>query len=115
MTINVGIIGTGKYIPSNCVTNNDIVKMGIDTSHEWIVERTGISQRYLSAEDESSSDMAFIAASNAIKNAKIDKSEIDLLIVATTTPDYSVFPSTACLLQHKLGLKTVGSFDVSAA
>ncbi len=113
--ISVGITGTGKYLPEKVVTNEDIVNMGLDTSTEWIEERTGIKERRVAEENISSSDMAFEAAEDALKDAGLDSEDIDLLIVSTTTPDYQVFPSTACLLQDRLGLRNVGAFDLSAA
>ncbi|MCP4050771.1 MAG: ketoacyl-ACP synthase III [bacterium] len=113
--MSVGITGTGKYLPEKVVTNEDIVNMGLDTSTEWIEERTGIKERRVAEENISSSDMAFEAAEDALKDAGLDSEDIDLLIVSTTTPDYQVFPSTACLLQDRLGLRNVGAFDLSAA
>ena len=110
-----GIIGAGKYLPKKVVTNDDFVKMGLDTSDTWIRERTGIIERRIAEDGESSSDMAYEAAFSAISNAKINPEEIDLIIVATSTPDHLCFPSTACLLQKKLGLKHIAAFDLSAA
>ncbi len=112
---SAGIIGLGKYLPQKIVTNNDLVKMGMDTSDEWIKERSGIEERRVSAFEESSSDLACIAAKDAIADAKLTPEDIDLLIVATTTPDHMVFPSTAAILQSKLGLRYIGAFDISAA
>lgn len=110
---SVIILGTGSYAPANVVTNDDMAKR-VDTSDEWIKTRTGISERRFAADDETTSDMACAAADRAIEAAGIDKSEIDLIIVATMTPDMP-FPSTACLLQSKLGLPNVCAFDVQAA
>lgn len=110
---SVIITGTGAYAPENVVTNDDMAKI-VDTSDEWIHSRSGISERRFAAEGESSSDMAVIAAERAIEAAGIDRSEIDLVIVATMTPDMP-FPSTACLVQSKLGLSNITAFDIQAA
>jgi 3-oxoacyl-[acyl-carrier-protein] synthase-3 len=110
-----GIIGLGKALPKKVVKNADFVAMGLDTSDEWITDRTGIKERCIADTETSTSDLAYLAAVDAIADAKLQPEDIDLLIVATSTPDYPVFPSTAALLQHRLGLKTVGAFDVSAA
>ena len=107
------IIATGSYLPAKVLTNNDLAKM-VDTNDEWIVERTGIKERRIINENENTSDMAYQAALNAIKVAEIDPSTIDFILVATATPD-SVFPSTACILQHKLGIKGGGAYDMQAA
>lgn len=107
------ISGTGSYLPERVLTNADLEKM-VDTSDQWIVERTGIRERHLAAEHETTSDMAVAAARQAIRAAGIDSAEIDLVIVATTTPDL-VFPSTACLVQNKLGMSNgSAAFDVQA-
>jgi 3-oxoacyl-[acyl-carrier-protein] synthase-3 len=110
-----GILGVGKYVPPKILTNHDLVKMGLETSDEWIVERTGIRERRVCDDSMSASDMAFEAAQKALADAKTRPEEIDLIIVATTSPDYLLFPSTACLLQKRLGLKNIGAFDLSAA
>jgi len=115
LTQNVGIVGWGKFLPPNVVSNFDLVSMGIDTSDEWIVERTGIKSRRIAPADMSTSDMAFEAAKIALERSGKATSEIDLVIVATTSPDYIGFPSTASILQNRLGLRTVGAFDLSAA
>lgn len=107
------IIATGSYLPAKVLTNDDLAKM-VDTNDEWIVERTGIKERRIINENENTSDMAYQAALNAIKMAEIDPSTIDFILVATATPD-SVFPSTACILQHKLGIKGGGAYDMQAA
>jgi len=112
-TQSVIITGTGAYTPDNVVTNHDMAKI-VDTSDEWIRSRSGISERRFAAKDETTSDMAVAAAAKAIEAAGIDRSEIDLVIVATMTPDMP-FPSTACLLQSKLGLKNITAFDLQAA
>ncbi len=113
MTRFAKVLGTGGYLPSKILTNEAISKM-VDTSDEWIFERTGIKNRRIAAPDETASSMAEIAARQAIENGKIKPEEIDLIIVATGTPD-RVYPSTACLLQEKLGIKNCVSFDVQAA
>jgi len=107
------IIGTGSYLPEKIVTNADLEKV-LDTSDQWIQERTGIRERRLAHEDETSGDMAEVAAQRAMKDAGVDPSEIGLLIVGTTTPDL-IFPSTACLIQARLGLPDCGAMDVNAA
>ena len=107
------ILGTGSYIPEKVVTNHDMTLL-VDTSDEWIRTRTGICERHFAAEGEATSDMATTAAKKAIQAAGIDAEEIDLVIVATMTPDMP-FPSTACLVQHKVGLRRVTAFDVQAA
>lgn len=107
------IIGTGSYLPEKVVTNADLEKM-LDTSDQWIRERTGICERRLTRDDETSGDMAEIAAQRALKAAGIKPKDIDLLIIGTTTPDL-VFPSTACLVQARLGLPDCGAMDVNAA
>lgn len=110
---SVVILGTGSYAPSNIVTNDDMSKI-VDTSDEWVRTRTGIRERRFAAKDETTSEMACAAGAEAIKAAGIDASEIDLILVATMTPDMP-FPSTACLVQSKLGLPNVASFDIQAA
>ena len=107
------ILGTGSYLPEKILTNHDLEKM-VQTSHEWIVERTGIEERHIAADNESTSSMAETASRLAIEAAGIDISEITLIIVGTATPD-SAFPSAACLLQHRLGLNGTAAFDVTAA
>ncbi|MFC1751889.1 beta-ketoacyl-ACP synthase III [Thermoproteota archaeon] len=111
----VGITGTGKYLPSKIIKNDDFVKMGLDTSDEWIMERTGIRERRICEPSMSTSDMGVIAGEQAIRNAGLEPKDIDLVIVATTSADYPAFPSTACLIQHRLGLRNIGAFDVAAA
>jgi len=113
MTRHTRIIGTGGYLPEKILSNEQISTM-VDTSDAWIFERTGIKNRHIAAAEESASSMAEIAARQAIDAAQIDASEIDLIIVATGTPDY-VYPSTACLLQHRLGIKRGVAFDIQAA
>ncbi len=111
----IGIIGLGKSLPKMLVTNDDLVKRGVATTNEWIIERTGIKERYISDENTSTSDLAFEAAKQAIKNASLSEKDIDLIIVATTSPDYLAFPSTASILQDRLGLNHIPAFDLSAA
>ena len=112
MTASI-ILGTGSYTPEKVITNDDMSKI-VDTSDEWIKTRTGICQRRFAADNEASSDMAMKAASKAIENAGIDKNSIDCIIVATMTPDMP-FPSTSCILQHKMGLPNITAFDIQAA
>ncbi|MDQ5905094.1 MAG: 3-oxoacyl-[acyl-carrier-protein] synthase [Pseudomonadota bacterium] len=107
------VAGVGSYLPSNRVLNNDLVARGVDTNDEWIVARTGIRARHLAEAGQTSSDLALIASQRAMEMAGIDAADIDLIIVATSTPDF-VFPSTACLLQNKLGNKGATAFDVQA-
>ncbi len=107
------ITGTGSYLPSLALTNNDLVARGVDTSDEWIVERTGIRNRHIAADTQMASDLAVEASLKAIAAAGISAEEIDLIILATSTPDY-IFPSTACLLQSKLGISGAAAFDVQA-
>lgn len=106
------IIGTGSYLPERILDNAELEKM-VDTSDAWIKERTGISKRHIAAENETTCDLAEKAAIGAMEVAAIDPDEIDLVIVATTTPDL-VFPSTACLLQKRLGICGAAAFDVQA-
>ncbi|MDA8420585.1 MAG: ketoacyl-ACP synthase III [Pseudomonadota bacterium] len=106
------ITGTGGYLPQKILSNADLEKM-VDTSDEWIISRTGIRERHIAAEGETTCDLAEQAARRAIAAAGIDAGSIDLIIVATTTPD-RVFPSTACLLQDRLGIHGCPAFDVQA-
>ncbi len=117
-TLYSRVLGTGSYLPPDRVTNQELAdrlaKDGIETSDEWIVARTGIRARHFAAPDVTTSDLALVAAPRAIEAADVDPQSIDLIIVATSTPDF-VFPSTACLLQNKLGIKNGGAaFDVQA-
>ena len=107
------LIGTGSYLPGNPVTNDDLAARGIDTNDEWIVTRTGIRSRYLAEQGATSSEMGLIAAQRALEMAGVSAAELDLIIVATSTPDF-IFPSTACLIQGKLGNKGAATFDVQA-
>ncbi|NBO10948.1 MAG: beta-ketoacyl-ACP synthase III, partial [Methylophilaceae bacterium] len=106
------IAGTGSYLPERILTNAELERM-IDTTDEWIYTRTGIRERHLAAEGEATSDMALNAAKQAIAAAQIDPQEIDLIVLATTTPD-RIFPSTACMLQQKLGIRNCPAFDLQA-
>ncbi|MBB1089038.1 ketoacyl-ACP synthase III [Lysobacter sp. SG-8] len=107
------IAGTGSYLPEKVLTNADLAKI-VDTSDEWIASRTGIRERHIAAEGETTCDLAFHAAARALEAADVDASELDLIVVGTTTPDL-IFPSTACLLQHRLGANGCPAFDVNAA
>ncbi|ETT63171.1 MULTISPECIES: beta-ketoacyl-ACP synthase III [Paenibacillus] len=109
----VGIIGTGKYVPERILTNSDLEKI-VETNDEWIVSRTGIRERHIAAPEQATSDLAYEAALKALESAGMKAEELDLIIVATVTPD-SAFPSTACILQDKLGAKNAAAFDLSAA
>ncbi|HET6408240.1 MAG TPA: beta-ketoacyl-ACP synthase III [Chthoniobacteraceae bacterium] len=109
----VSIIGTGSYVPERVMTNAELEKL-VETSDEWITTRTGIKERRIAAEDECTSDLAAKAAQSALDNAGISADEVDLIIVATVTPDM-FFPSTACFVQRKIGAKNAACFDISAA
>jgi 3-oxoacyl-[acyl-carrier-protein] synthase-3 len=106
------IIGTGGYLPEKVLTNHDLEKM-VETSDEWILERTGISKRHIAAEGETTCDLAEQAARGAMEAAGKGPEDIDLIIVATTTPDL-IFPSTACLLQQRLDIHGCAAFDIQA-
>jgi len=107
------IAGTGGYLPERVMHNREFESL-VNTSDEWIRERTGIKRRHVAADDETTSDMALAAANRAIEAAAIRVEDIDLIIVATTTPD-KVFPSTACILQRRLGIHNIPAFDIHAA
>lgn len=107
------IIGTGSYLPEKVLTNQDLEKI-VNTTSEWIIERTGIHERHVAADHETASSMGTIAAKKALEAAKIDPSEVDLIIVATTTPD-KIFPSTACFIQERLDIAQCPAFDLAAA
>jgi len=113
MTYYSKVIGTGGYLPEKILTNEEL-SLSVDTSDSWIYERTGIKSRRIASADETASSMAEIAARQAIEMAQIDPESIDLIIVATGTPD-RVYPSTGCLLQKRLGVKNAVAFDVQAA
>jgi 3-oxoacyl-[acyl-carrier-protein] synthase-3 len=106
------ITGTGSYLPEKILTNADLERM-VDTSDEWIRTRTGITQRHIARDDQVASDLALYASQNAMQAAGVSSDDIDLIIVATTTPDM-IFPSTACILQNKLGIENCPAFDVQA-
>ncbi|MGI6686200.1 MAG: beta-ketoacyl-ACP synthase III [Bacillota bacterium] len=110
---SVGIAGLGSYVPERVLTNADLERM-VDTNNEWIVSRTGISTRHIAADDQSTSDLAYEAAKKALDDAGMEAQELDLIIVATCTPDM-LFPATACMLQDKLGVKGCAAFDLEAA
>lgn len=107
------VIGTGSYLPGKPVTNDELAARGIDTSDEWIVTRTGIRSRHISEAGTTSSQLGIVAAQRALEMAGVSAAEIDLIIVATSTPDF-IFPSTACLIQGALGNKGAAAFDVQA-
>jgi 3-oxoacyl-[acyl-carrier-protein] synthase III len=107
------IIATGSALPERVVTNADLEKI-VDTSDEWIHSRTGIRQRHIAADGETTGDLAYEAAKNALEAAGVKASELDLIVLGTTTPDL-IFPSTACLVQHRLGANGCAAFDVNAA
>ena len=107
------IAGTGSYLPEKILTNDDLAKI-VDTSDEWIAARTGIRQRHIAAEGETTGDLAYHASVRALEAAGVEASELDLIVLGTTTPDL-IFPSTACLLQHRLGADGIPAFDVNAA
>ena len=109
---NSRIAGTGSYLPEKILTNADLEHM-VDTTDEWIFSRTGIRERHIVADNEFTSDLALQASYKAIESAGIKPEDIDLIIVATTTPD-KIFPSTACILQRKLGIAGCPAFDVQA-
>ena len=104
----------GAYVPEKVLTNDDLAKM-VDTTDEWITKRTGIKERRIAAEDETTSDMAVKAAEKAIERSGLKKSDIDMIVVATISPDYFNMPSTATVVAHKMGLDKVTAFDISAA
>jgi 3-oxoacyl-[acyl-carrier-protein] synthase-3 len=106
------VAGVGSYLPEKVMTNEDISKI-VDTTSEWIVQRTGIKRRHIAADDQNTSDLATIAARRALDNAGMTAQEVDVIIVATSTPDYT-FPATAVTVQHNLGNQTGYGFDVQA-
>ena len=110
---NVGIIGVGSYKPEKILTNSDLEKM-VETSNEWIVSRTGIEERRIAEDSQATSDLAYEAAKKALENAKVSPEEIDLIIVATMTPDYFT-PATAAIVQDKLGATKAAAFHLSSA
>ncbi len=110
---SIGIVGFGKYVPEKVLTNADLEKI-VETNDEWIVSRTGIRERHIAAPEQATSDLAYEAAVRALKSAGMAAEDLELIIVATVTPDMT-FPSTACILQDKLGAKKAAAFDLSAA
>ena len=108
---SVGITGIGSFVPEKIVTNDDLAKL-VDTSNEWILERTGIRERRIAERDISTSDLSTKAALKALQDANLKSEEIDLIIVATTTPDY-MFPATACIVQNNIGAVNAAAFDMS--
>ena len=112
--MGIRIIGTGSYLPPKVVSNEDIAK-SLDTSDEWIYSHTGIHSRHVAEEGETTSTMSAKAAKAAMEAANIAPEEVGLIIVATSTPDYNPFPSTACVVQNLLGCKNAGAFDLQAA
>ncbi len=111
--ISVGIAGTGSFVPARVVTNHDLEKL-VDTSDEWIVQRTGIRRRHFAEEGQACSDLCFEAAQRALESADLSPEELDLVIVGTVSPD-QLIPSTACFVQERLGATRAGAFDVNAA
>src|SRR5436305_5518142 len=109
----VSIVGTGSYTPAKVLTNEDLSRI-VDTSDEWITTRTGIKERRIAGKEEQTSDMASKAALKAIEQAKISPADIDLILVATATPDM-LFPATACFVQKKIGATKAACLDISAA
>ncbi len=107
------IIGTGSYLPERILTNRDLEQI-VETSDEWIVSRTGMKERRIAREDEFTSDMGAAAARAAVEDSGLAMDEIDFILVATLSPDY-MFPSTACLIQQKLGARKAGAMDIQAA
>jgi 3-oxoacyl-[acyl-carrier-protein] synthase III len=111
--MNAGVLGVGKYVPEKIVTNHDLEKI-VDTNDEWIKSRTGIEERRIAEDGMDTSDMAYEAAVEALKHAGIKAEEIDMILVATVTPDQP-FPSVSCMLQERLGAKKAAAMDISAA
>lgn len=110
---SVGIVGTGSYVPENVITNLDLEKM-VDTNDEWITSRTGISERHIAPKDMPVSELCYQAGLRALEDAQIAPEEVNLVIVATMTPDYA-FPATACLVADRLGARNAAAFDLEAA
>lgn len=113
ISMNAGIVGIGRYVPDRILTNADLEKM-VDTSDEWIKTRTGIEERRIASDDIDTSHMAYFAAQKALDDAGITAEELDMIIVATVTPD-NPFPSVACMIQERLGANKACAFDMSAA
>ena len=114
--MGVYISGIGHYVPKDSCSNDELIqRFNLDSSDEWIYSHTGIKNRHISSEEEATSDLALLASQKALKEANISPSEIDIIIVATTTSDYIGFPSTACVLQAALGIEDCTAFDISVA
>jgi len=113
MAVKVGVLGVGSYAPEKVLTNFDLEKM-VDTSDEWITVRTGIKERRICDENTATSDLAYEASTRALADAGVEAAELDLIIVATVSPDH-MFPSTACLIQHRLKAMQAGAMDIGAA
>ncbi|RYZ69033.1 MAG: 3-oxoacyl-ACP synthase, partial [Proteobacteria bacterium] len=112
-TYRTRIAGTGSYLPEKVLTNADLEKM-VDTSDAWIVERTGIQERHIAAPDQATTDLALIASQRAMEAAGITAKDIDLILFCTVSGDQPM-PSSACILQNKLGARNVAAFDIAAA
>lgn len=110
--LNAGIVSIGTYTPEKLLTNQQLEKL-VDTSDQWITSKTGIKQRHVASPEQATSDLAYLAAEKALKNAGIKPEEVDLIIVATATPDM-MFPATACIVQEKLGAVNAAAFDLEA-
>lgn len=111
--MNAGILGIGSYVPEKILSNSDLEQM-MDTSDEWIVSRTGIKERRIASDEQDTSHLAYEAAVEALKDADVKAEELDLILVATVTPDKS-FPSVSCIIQERLGAKNAAAMDISAA
>ena len=114
MNSSIRFLSNASFVPSKRVSNNDIARK-VDTSDTWIKKHTGIETRYIANNNTSASDLAYQAALKAIHHAKINKNDINMIVLATSTPDYLSFPATACVVQQKLGIKNCVSFDITAA
>ncbi len=112
-SVHAGIAGLGLCVPDRILTNADLMEI-VDTNEEWIVSRTGIRERRITDPDTASSDLAIVAARKALENARMSPMDLDLVICATATGDF-IWPSTACIIQHKIGARRAGAFDLSAA
>ncbi|MFO7819018.1 MAG: beta-ketoacyl-ACP synthase III [Halanaerobacter sp.] len=108
------VAGVGSYTPEKVLTNEELEEM-VDTSDEWITKRTGIQERRIAADDVTASDLAYESTQQALKDAGLEAEDLDLILVATSTPDHLAFPSTACILQDKLGITEIPAFDLAAA
>jgi 3-oxoacyl-[acyl-carrier-protein] synthase-3 len=113
MTLRSVVVGCGAYLPADIVTNDELARRGVETSDDWIVQRTGIRQRHIAAEGELTSDLALAAAEQALDRAGLGANQIDLIVLATTTPD-NTFPATAARVQAKLGMTGGAAFDIQA-